>query len=77
MTDTMHYTDALDLLNAENERLTKLVLAYRGQRNHHKLAEKISDMMTYAGCSLSEYQQSVLAAGLRALLDQETLKDEG
>lgn len=64
--------EALDLLNAENARLTKLVVAYRGPRNHHNLAEKLSDMMTFAGCSLSEYQQAVLAAGLRALLEPRT-----
>ena len=62
----------IELLNSENDRLTRLVLAYRGQRNPHRLAEKLSDMMTFAGCSLSEYQQAVLAAGLRALLEQRT-----
>ena len=68
-TDIMNDRTDNELLNSENERLTKLVLAYRVQRNHHHLAEKISDMMTFAGCSLTEYQQAVLAAGLRVLLE--------
>jgi len=72
MTDAMNDRTTTDLLDAENARLTKLVLAYRGQRNHHQLAEKLSDMLTFAGGSLTEYQQSVIAAGLRALLEPRT-----
>lgn len=33
--------------------------------NHHVLAERISLMMTFAGESLTEFQQNVLASALR------------
>jgi hypothetical protein len=35
--------------------------------NPHQLADKISLMMTLAGCTLTEHQQNVLAAALLAL----------
>lgn len=35
--------------------------------NHHELAEKISLMMTFAGATITEYQQNVLASCLKFL----------